>query len=384
MADSPKICSRCISDTTIPGIRFDQTGVCNFCSNHDRLEKQFPLNEIGKKSPETLLDKIKSAGKNKEYDCIVGVSGGRDSTYTLYLSKKLGLRPLAVHFDNGWNSEIAVTNIKNATSKLGIDLHTVVADWEEFKDLQRSFLKASVSDAEVPTDYVIISALFQTAAKIGLRYILNGHSFRTEGIAPIGWTYMDGRYIQSIHKRFGKTKITSFPILSLTKLVYYTLLKGLKYIPLLQYFDYRQKEVGKILEQELGWKYYGGHHHESIYTHFFQSYLLPTKFSIDKRKLEYSALIRSGQMTRNAALKELAENPYPYDQEIVDYTISKLGLTAEEFREIQSAKCKKFSDYPTYYPIIKATRIPIKIACKLNLLPQIFYDKYLGWAEHTE
>lgn len=383
MTDSQKICSRCISDTSIPGIRFDERGVCNFCSNHDRLEKQFPLDETGKQSLEKLLDKIKSAGKNKEYDCIVGVSGGRDSTYTLYLTKKLGLRPLAVHFDNGWNSEIAVSNIKNATTRLGIDLHTVVADWEEFKDLQRSFLKASVSDAEVPTDYVIISALFQTAAEFGVKYILNGHSFRTEGIAPIGWTYMDGRYIRSVHERFGKAKITSFPILSLTKLVYYTLLKGLKYIPLLQYFDYRQKEAGEIITKELGWKYYGGHHHESIYTHFFQSYFLPMKFKVDKRKLEYSALIRSGQITREIALKEIEENPYPYDKEIVEYAISKLGLTAEEFQEICSAEKKTFLDYPTYYGIIKACRILIKIACKLNLLPRIFYEKYLGFAEQS-
>lgn len=384
MTDSQKICSRCISDITIPGIRFDERGICNFCKAHDALEKQFPLNESGQQQLNQLLEKIKRAGRKKEYDCIVGVSGGRDSTYTLYLAKKLGLRPLAVHFDNGWNSEIAVSNIKNATDRLDVDLHTVVADWEEFKDLQRAFLKASVSDAEVPTDYVIISVLFQAAAEMGVKYLLNGHSFRTEGVAPMGWTYMDGRYIKSVHRRFGKEKITSFPVLSLSKLVYYTVVKSIKYIPLLQYCDYNQKEAGEILTKELGWKYYGGHHHESIYTHFFQSYLLPTKFKIDKRKLEYSALIRSGQMTREAAIKEMEDNPYPYNQEIVDYTISKLGLTTEEFHEIQSAGCKTFSDYPTYYPIIKATKIPIKIACKLNLLPQIFYDKYLGWAEHTE
>jgi hypothetical protein len=207
---------------------------------------------------------------------------------------------------------------------------------------------------------------------------LNGHSFRTEGVAPIGWTYMDGRYITSVHKRFGRVKITSFPILSLTRLVYYVLVKRIKFIHLLEYLDYRQKEVGKILTKEVGWKYYGGHHHESVYTHFFQSYLLPIKFGIDKRKLEYSALIRSGQMTRKAAIKEVAEIPYAYENEVVEYTVGKLGLTDREFDEICSAERKTFLDYPTYYPIIKIARIPIKIACSLKLLPPVLYEKYLG------
>ena len=378
MINNQKICSRCVSDTTIPSIRFDERGICNFCKRHDEMEKKFPLNELGEQKLNRVIEEIKAKGKNKDYDCIVGVSGGRDSTYTLYTAVKMGLRPLAVHFDNGWNSEIAVGNIKKATTKLDVDLHTVVADWEEFKDLQKSFLRASVPDAEIPTDYVIISVLYQTAAEIGTNYILNGHSFRTEGIAPIGWTYMDGRYVKSVHKKFGKAELKSFPILSLSKLVYYVTIKRIIYVPLLQYMVYNQEQVGDILKKELDWVYYGGHHHENIYTHFFQSYLCPKKFNIDKRKLEYSALIRSGQMTREDALKEIRENPYPYDKEIVDYTISKLGLTKEEFEEILSAKPKTFHDYPTYYPIIKASRVPIKIACKLNLLPQIFYEKYLG------
>ena len=378
MINNQKICSRCVSDTTIPSIRFDERGICNFCKRHDEMEKKFPLNELGEQKLNRLIEEIKAKGKNKDYDCIVGVSGGRDSTYTLYTAVKMGLRPLAVHFDNGWNSEIAVGNIKKATTKLDVDLHTVVADWEEFKDLQKSFLRASVPDAEIPTDYVIISVLYQAAAEIGTKYLLNGHSFRTEGIAPIGWTYMDGRYVKSVHKKFGKAELKSFPILSLSKLVYYVTIKRIIYVPLLQYMVYNQEQVGDILKKELDWVYYGGHHHENIYTHFFQSYLCPKKFNIDKRKLEYSALIRSGQMTREDALKEIRENPYPYDKEIVDYTISKLGLTKEEFEEILSAKPKTFHDYPTYYPIIKASRVPIKIACKLNLLPQIFYEKYLG------
>ena len=378
MMVNQKICSRCVLDTTVPNIRFDEKGVCNYCKIHDELEKKNPLNERGQQRLNQLVNKIKNKGKNNEYDCVVGVSGGRDSTYTLYIAVKLGLRPLAVHFDNGWNSEIAVSNIKKATTKLDVDLHTVVADWEEFKDLQLSFLKASVPDAEIPTDYSIISVLYQTAAEIGTNYILTGHSFRTEGVSPMGWTYQDGRYIKSVHKKFGKIKVKSFPILMLSELLYYIFIKKIKYVDLLDCIDYRQKEAGEIMKKELDWEYYGGHHHENIYTHFFQSYLLPEKFNIDKRKTEYSALIRSGQMTREKALKEIRENSYPYDKEIVNYTISKLGLTTDEFEEMLSVKPMSFHDYPTYYSIIKLCRIPIKGACKLNLLPHVFYEKYLG------
>lgn len=370
-------CTRCIMDTSVPGIRFDNNGVCNFCHIHDELERKHPLDDGGKTNFENIINTIKENGKDSEYDCIVGVSGGRDSTYTLYIAKKMGLRPLAVHFDNGWNSDIAVSNIKNLTNKLDVDLHTHVADWEEFKDLQKAFLKASVSDAEVPTDYVILSVLYQEAVNNGVRYIFNGHSFRTEGVAPIGWTYMDGRYIRKVQSIFGEKQITSFPIMSLSELLYYTFVKKIQVINVPEFIEYKHDEVGDILENQLGWTYYGGHHHESVYTEFFQSYYLPTKFNIDKRKLEYSALIRSGQMTRDDALREVQED-YPFNKKIVEYTINKLGLTDEEFAAIMQAPRKSFEDYPSYYPIIKACKAPIRWACNLNLLPHIFYEKYFA------
>lgn len=370
-----KVCSRCIMDTTVPGIKFDSNGECTYCKINDMLEKRKP---IYRERLDRLVAEIKKRGEGKKYDCIVGVSGGRDSTYALYMTKKLGLRPLAVHFDNGWNSEIAVSNIKKATDKLDVDLYTHVADWEEFKDLQKAFLRASVPDAEVPTDYVITSVLFSVAVKEGIKYAINGHSFRTEGTSPLGWTYMDGRYIKAIHRKFGEKKLKSFPILSMSKLLYYVFVKKIREVRLLEYMDYRQKEVGEILEKELGWVYYGGHHHESVYTNFFQSYLLPKKFNIDKRKTEYSALIRSGQMTRDEALGKIRENEYPYDENVVKYTISKLGLTREEFDKIFSAEVKSFRDYPSYYPLIKSLRLPIKMACRMGALPDILYLKYFG------
>ncbi len=372
-----RVCTRCVMDTTVPGIRFDENGVCNFCKIHDELEIKYPLNAEGRHRFQKIIDTIKDKGKHNEYDCIVGVSGGRDSTYTLYIAKEMGLRPLAVHFDNSWNSDIAVSNIKNATNKLDVDLHTHVADWEEFKDLQKSFLKASVSDAEVPTDYVILSVLYQEAKKYGVQYILNGHSFRTEGVAPIGWTYMDGRYIRQVHNQFGKIEITSFPIMSLVELLYDTFVKKIQVINVPEFIEYDHGKVEDILQNQLGWRYYGGHHHESIYTEFFQSYYLPVKFNIDKRKLEYSALIRSGQMTREDALREVQE-PYPLNKKIVEYAISKLDLTEAEFQEIMESPPKSFENYPNYYPIIKICKTPVKWACNLNLLPYVFYEKYLG------
>jgi N-acetyl sugar amidotransferase len=371
-------CLRCISDTTIADIQFDADGVCNFCKIHDQMAAEYPKGDLGEQKLAALVHKIKQRGRGKEYDCIVGVSGGRDSTYVLYLAVNLGLRPLAVHFDNGWNSEVAVRNIKNAVTKLDVDLYTHVADWEEFKSLQISFLKASVSDAEIPTDVAIFGTLHQAAAREGVGYIFNGHSFRTEGIVPISWTYMDGRYVNSVHRIFGGEKLKTVPNFTLFDLVYYTLVRRIKVVPILNYVEYKHKEVGQILERELDWEYYGGHHHESYYTHFFQSYLLPQKFNIDKRIQEYSALIRSGYMRREEALQEIAAHPYEFSEELVDYTIRKLGLSVEDFKRIMEAPIKSFHDYPTYYPLMKALRLPVKIAVDQGLLPSLLYQKYLG------
>ena len=372
-----RICVRCVSDTSIPNIRFDENGVCNFCKIHDRLEEEYPLNEPGQQRLNELIDKIKAKGKNKKYDCVVGISGGTDSTYCLYKSKKLGLRPLAVHLDNGWDSEIAIKNIKNAVRKLDIDLKMITCNWEEFKDLQISFLKASVPDAEIPTDVAIHGVLHQVAAEEGIKYIINGHSFRTEGIAPIGWTYMDGKYIQSVQKIFGNTKLKSFPNLTISSVFYYTFIKRIKVIPLLNYFRYSKEDARKILEKEVDWTYYGGHHFESIYTHFIIVYLLMKKFKIDKRKTNFSAHVRSGMMSREQALEELRKEP-PVKEGIVEHCIEKLGLTSKEFNEIMAREPRTFHNYPTYYPVIKVIKFPVKIACKLNIFSPVFYEKFFG------
>lgn len=376
-----QICNRCICDTTIPGITFDEKGECMYCKIHDQMETEFAPGKESERKLKKIVSEIKAAGKGKKYDCIVGVSGGRDSTYLLYTTVKLGLRPLAVHFDNGWNSSIAVTNIKRSLERYNIDLETYVVDWDEFKDLQKSFLMASVSDAEIPTDVGIFGTVHRIAAKEGIKYIMNGHSFRTEGVMPIGWTYMDGRYIKALQKRFGTKKLKTFPNFSLFDLFYYTFIKKIKTIPLLNYVDYIHSRVQKLLSKEMGWTYYGGHHHESYYTNFFQSYLLPKKFNIDKRKIEYSALIRSGQKKRQEALREITEVPYPYEEELVNYTIGKLGFTKKEFQEIFKAPVKSFKDYPTYYRTVKTFMGPLKLAARYGLVPKLLIQKFSTWGE---
>lgn len=372
-----KVCTRCILDTTVHDIWFDENGICKYCKISDEMEKKHPLDSNADNRLMTLIEKIKKDGKDKPYDCIAGTSGGRDSTYTILKAVEYGLRPLAVHFDNGWNSEISVKNIKKLCTKLNVPLYTVVADWEEFKDLQISFLKASTPDADIPTDFAIYSVLYKIAAQEGVKYILNGHSFRTEGTSPISWTYMDGRYIKAVHQRFGKLKtIKSFPLLSLSRLLYYSLVRGIKDTRILEYMDYRKEEADKILKEKLDWEYYGGHHHENLFSKFFQSYYLPVKFNIDKRKTELSALIRSGQKNRQEALDEINASAYKYDESVVEYAQVKLGLSKEEFQEIMKAPIRSHQNFSTYLPLIRTLKWPIKLATRMKLLPHILYLKY--------
>ena len=374
--NASKICSRCVIDDTVKGIAFDEKGECSFCKIHDDLESKFPLNDESFSRLELLINKIKKDGNKKKYDCILGVSGGRDSTYTLYNAVKFGLRPLAVHFDNGWNSKIAVQNIKRITEKLGVDLYTHVANWEEFKDLQRSFLFASVPDAEVPTDWIIFSVLFKEAARYNIKYIIHGHSFRTEGTTPLTWTYMDSKYIKSVHRIFGTKKLNSFPNMTLFKYVYYTIFKKIKQIRILYYLPYDEKNVLFTLENELGWKNYGDKHHESQYTAFFQSYILTRKFNIDKRKLHYSAKLRNGQLSRKDALVAIKSDPYTGGKDLFNYCLKKLSLSEKDFTKIMNDNVKSFLDYKSYYNFVLKMKIIIKWGNQLGVIPDTVYKKY--------
>ncbi|MBE3134593.1 MAG: N-acetyl sugar amidotransferase, partial [Acidobacteria bacterium] len=255
-------------------------------------------------------------------------------------------------------------------------LYTHVADWDEFRDLQMAFLKASVPEAEVPTDVAIHGALHQAAAREGIGYIIMGHSFRTEGIAPIDWTYMDGRYIKGIRRQFGTRKQKTVPNFTISEFIYYSFIRRIKVVPILNYVRYRHTEVQQVLADETGWQYYGGHHHESSYTHFCQAALFVPKFNVDKRRLECSAKIRSGQTTREEALRELQE-PYPVDPELVEYCTRKVGLTPEQWQEILATPPKNFRDYSTYYPLIRAFRPLLTLAYRMGLVSPILYYKFL-------
>ena len=364
-----KICTRCIMDSSVPYIRFDENGECNYCKIQDSLDDQYPLGKEGEKRLNRLLERIKKDGENDKYDCIVGVSGGTDSTYTLYLTKKFGLRPLAVTYDNGWGTEISANNIKNAIDKLKVDLFTFDEDWGEFKELQKAFFRASTPDVEVISDARIKYTLYKVASDNNIRYIINGHSFRTEGKIPPTWSYGDSRYIYSVNKRFGKNKLKTIKIQTLYENLFYSLIKKIKIVRLLDYFDYSKERASKFLEKKMNWKDYGGHHYESIITRFCYSYYLPKKFNIDKRRSHFSARVRSGQMTREAALQKIKELPISEKQarDDIKYIIKKLEFTDSEFERILKAKPKTFLDYPNNYNIIYQFRKPIKFLSKFFL-----------------
>lgn len=352
-----RICTRCLMDTSDPEIQFDEQGVCNHCHDYDRLIQQRVLTgEAGLRYLENLVEQIKQEGRGKPYDCVMGVSGGVDSTYVAYVAKtKLGLRPLAIHMDNGWDSELAVKNIEEALKHLGIDLYTNVLNWEEFKDLQLAFLKASTPDSEIPSDHAIWAVIGDMAEKLKVRYILSGFNVRTETHLPRAWSqgHFDWKYIQSVHKQFGKARLKTFPHQGL--FTYYRRLLTLRRVDILNYLDYNKQEAMQLLERELGWKYYGGKHHESIYTRFYQGYILPTKFGYDKRRSHLSSQICSGEITRETALAELQRPTYApaMQEEDREYVAKKLGVSDREFDAIMNLPRKRFSDYPSYGRVIE-------------------------------
>jgi N-acetyl sugar amidotransferase len=346
-----RTCTRCVMDTTVPDIEFDAAGVCNYCrSATERLQRELFVGDEHRAKLEALVEQVKRDGAGKPYDCIIGVSGGVDSSYTAYVVKKLGLRPLAVHFDNGWNSELAVENIEKLLKKLDIDLYTHVVDWEEFKDLQLAFLKASVANSEIPTDHGITALLYRMAAQRRVSYIITGGNLATETIMPDAWMHdaKDLRFIRSIHRRHGTLPLRTFPTMSYARLAWYTFVRRIRYVGILNYLKYDKEEAIGVLERDLGWRRYQAKHFESIYTRFFQGYLLPRKFKMDKRRPHLSSLIVSGQMTREQALRELEGEPYDARtaSEDVIYIRRKFGLSEAQFADIMSAPVQGSDSYP--------------------------------------
>jgi N-acetyl sugar amidotransferase len=293
---------------------------------------------------------MKQSGKGREFDCVVGLSGGIDSSYAAYIARQHGLRVLAVHMDNGWNSEEAVLNIKNIASKLQVEYESYVLDWEEFKDLQIAFLRASVPEADTPTDIAILSSLHKVAAKYGVKYIVSGGNFATEGILPKTWHYnaKDLRYFNHIQKRFGKKRLKKFPTFGFLTEMYYKFVKGIKMTYILNHVPFDKNEAMALLEKELHWKYYGGKHYESKYTGFIQAYYLFEKFGIDYRRATFSSQICVGAATREEALEVLKTKPYNEEQIRIEktYIAKKLGLSDQEFEAILHLPAKWYRDYP--------------------------------------
>jgi len=331
-------CSISVMDTIAdPDITFDENGICNYYYEFKCLQLQNVFSGTeGENKLQELIENIKTNGKGKPYDCITGISGGVDSSYLVLKAKEWGLRPLILHFDNGWNTEMAVSNINNIIKKTGFDLYTLVVNWEEFKDLQLSYIKASVVDIEVCTDLAIGGTMQKLAAKYNLKYILSGNNIATEAIMPHTWIFNKADYVNllNIHNKFGTKSLKTYPLYGFKEQYLYSIGRGIKTVRPLNLLDYNKVHAKKDITEKLEWKDYGGKHYESTFTKFYQAYVLPAKFNIDKRKAHLSTLIFSGQITKEEALEELNKPLYQESELKIDteYVLKKFGLTSEEFQ----------------------------------------------------
>ncbi|HRO41231.1 MAG TPA: N-acetyl sugar amidotransferase [Flavipsychrobacter sp.] len=348
-----------------PDIRFDEKGVSSYVHDfYTHYEKNIPPN-ASELLPQ-IIEKIKKDGKGKPYDCLTGISGGVDSSYLIYKAKEWGLRPLIVHFDNGWNSEIAVRNINNIISKTGFELFTLVVNWEEFKDIQLSYIKAGVVDLEVPTDHAIYATWFKLSKKFKINYVLNGNNYITESIMPNSWIYnkADSVNLMNIHKQFGTKELKTYPLYKPMQQLLYKNILNIEVIKPLNLIDYNKATAKMTLINEFGWADYGGKHYESLYTKFYQAYILPEKFKIDKRKAHLSNLILAKQITKGDALKELETQLYAPLELAADkkYFLKKLGITGDFWDDYLKKSRVEHLVYgrqeflSEMYPIIKLLR----------------------------
>lgn len=371
-----QICTRCIYDERVPGIHFDADGVCNYCHQVDSLIEQYGTGgPKGEALFGGILEDIKRNGHGKRYDCIVGVSGGTDSSYLVYLAKQWGLRPLAVHYDNTWNSAIATMNIQKVLHCLGVDLHTHVVANKEADDIFRAFFLSGVAEIEASTDLGYAYLLRQVAAKYSIHHILEGHSFVAEGITPLGRNYFDGRYIQSIHKKFGRKKMETYPLMTFSKFLSSALLRQVKFIRPFWYLKYSKEEAKEFLKNNYDWRYYGGHHLENRMTAFYHSVYLPQKFSSDMRNNTLAARARNGTLSREEAWAEYNIPPLIED-ELVAYFKKRLDLSDMQYEQIMRAKPKSWTDFPTYKKRFERLRPLFFMLAKANLVPMSFYLKY--------
>jgi N-acetyl sugar amidotransferase len=368
-------CKRCIYHSEIPAISFDEEGICNYCRQYDAMQNQYPTGREGQIRLEQMAAEIKKAGKGKDYDVVIGVSGGCDSSYMLHLAKDLGLRPLAAHFDNTWNSKIAVENINNVLGKLNIDLFTHVADNHEVNDVMKSLMLASIPEMEAATDLALATTHYMACEKYGIKYIWEGHSFRTEGISPPGWFYMDAKYIKNIQRQFGTMPIKTIPLLYLSKWLKWMVVNKIRKVRPLYFIDYDKEQTKDFLAKEYGWQWYGGHHMENRTAYLCNNYYLPVKFDIDLRWCEFSAHVRSGSMTRDEAMKEISE-PKPFDKTILEELFTRLDINEVAFDKIMELPKKSYRDYKTYKETFIRMRPFFWMLYKSGYVTRSFYDKF--------
>jgi hypothetical protein len=339
------------------------------------MDVQYPIGDVGESMLTAMLDEMKEAGRGKEFDCILGVSGGCDSSFLAHEMVQRGLRPLAVHFDNTWNSPIATNNIYTVLDQLEVPLETYVVDNLEYDDISRALIESGVPDIDSPQDIGFMGVLYRAAEKHGLKYIVEGHSFRTEGVSPLGWNYMDGRYIKEVHRRYGTVPMETFPNMSFTQFVKWAAFSGIRRIRPLYWLDYHKEATKAFLSSEYEWEWYGGHHLENRFATFYHTYFLPRRFGIDHRINELSGRVRSGQLAREDAKAEWDTDPV-VDPELLAMVKKRLGYTEERWEQLMDAPLKHYSDYPTYKSTFERLRPLFWILYKLNRVPKTFYVKF--------
>jgi len=373
---APFVCSRCIYDETLGDISFDEQGVCNYCHQVDAMATMYGTgSDKGTQELQRIIMDIKRDGERRKYDCIIGVSGGTDSSYLMLKAKDWGLRPLAVHYDNTWNNACATQNIHKVTKALEIDLFTYVVDNKEADDIFRATFFAGVPEWDASTDLAFVQVLRSTAAKFGIKYILEGHSFQAEGISPVRNNYFDGKYIAAIHRRFGNRPMRTFPNLTFFRFLKWAMIYRQQFIRPLWYVNYSKEVARDELQQRTGWEYYGGHHLENRIAVFGHTVYLPTKFHIDYRFLSLAARVRSGGLSREEALA-IYRSPLKADPDIVEFIKKRLELSDEEYDRVMQEEPRSWRDYPTYKPRFERLRPLFYLLAKANLVPMSFYLKY--------